>query len=130
MTNIRQLAPLRCTSCGSTITPVLEYTPMAYSEHRDHTGYECDECPASWDKRGEPTIQPADTASDAVLIRCSSHRARAKLLRITGPLQSYFSWHADGEWYYVPTSLADKALSITGISRARPREDLQRTIKW
>lgn len=47
--------PLRCTACGSTLSPLLEYTSGSYSEHRDHTGYECDDCFATWDKRGEPT---------------------------------------------------------------------------
>jgi hypothetical protein len=80
---------------------------------------------------GGPLVTQSKSASgvsipDAVLVRCNSHRARAKLLRLTGPLQSYFSWDANGEWYYVPTELADAALSITGISKARPREDLHR----
>lgn len=29
----------------------------SYSEHRDHTGYECDDCPAEWDKHGNVTKQ-------------------------------------------------------------------------
>jgi hypothetical protein len=64
-----------------------------------------------------------------ILVRCSSHRARMKLTKLAGPLQSYFSWRANGEWYYVPAGLADAALSIAGINRARPRSDLQRTIR-
>lgn len=49
-------APVRslvCTFCAGEISPTLEYTPHSYSEHRDHTGYECDDCPAAWDKTGE-----------------------------------------------------------------------------
>jgi hypothetical protein len=49
-------APLRCTRCGSRITPTLEYRPASYSEHRDHIGYECDDCPARWDTQGEPVL--------------------------------------------------------------------------
>jgi hypothetical protein len=45
-------------------------------------------------------------------------------------MQSYFSWHANGEWYFVPASLADAALSITGISRARMRTDIQPTTRF
>lgn len=60
------LLPLRCLYCGDEITPVLEYT-ASYSEHRDHTGYECDNyrCDARWDKRGNPTEQPRAAAAPA-----------------------------------------------------------------
>jgi predicted DNA-binding transcriptional regulator AlpA len=45
---------LRCTACGGEITPRLEYRSGSYSEHRDHEGYDCDDCPAAWDQRGNP----------------------------------------------------------------------------
>lgn len=65
--------------------------------------------------------------TDTVLVRVDSHRARARMLRITGPLQSWFSWDVkDGEWYYVPAEHADAVLAIKSIRRARPRTDLQR----
>lgn len=51
------MSALRCTFCGSEITPILEYRIRSYSEHRDHTGYECDDCPAEWDKHGNVTKQ-------------------------------------------------------------------------
>lgn len=51
------MSALRCTFCGDEITPTLEYRPGSYSEHRDHTGYECDDCPAEWDKHGNVTKQ-------------------------------------------------------------------------
>ncbi len=50
--------PLRCTVCGGPISAVLTYnSAFTYSEHRDLTGYECDDyaCGAEWDKNGEPT---------------------------------------------------------------------------
>lgn len=46
---------LVCTFCAGQISPTLEYTPRSYSEHRDHTGYECDDCAATWDTTGEVT---------------------------------------------------------------------------
>lgn len=48
---------LRCPHCGDTFTAELEYTPYAHSEHRDHTGYACDnwECGAEWNNQGGPT---------------------------------------------------------------------------
>lgn len=56
---------LRCPYCGDEISPDLEYTSMAYSEHRDLVGYECDHyaCDARWDKTGRverPSKLPAD----------------------------------------------------------------------
>lgn len=50
---------LRCTFCGGEFSPVLEYTGMSYSEHRDLTGYECDDynCGAEWDKFGNVTTE-------------------------------------------------------------------------
>jgi hypothetical protein len=49
--------PLRCPVCGDELSPVLEYTGVAHSEHRDFTGYECDNyrCGAAWDARGNVT---------------------------------------------------------------------------
>jgi len=46
---------IRCPYCKSEIETVLEYTGHAYSEHRDLTGFNCDnwECDAEWDKRGK-----------------------------------------------------------------------------
>jgi hypothetical protein len=44
---------LVCTFCEGQISPTLEYTPRPYSEHRDHTGYECDDCTATWSQAGE-----------------------------------------------------------------------------
>lgn len=46
---------LRCPWCGAEISPILEYTSGSYSEHRDHNGYECDDCFAQWDRRGNVT---------------------------------------------------------------------------
>jgi hypothetical protein len=48
---------LRCPVCGDTLSPVLEYTGSAFSEHRDFLGYECDayDCGASWDGQGAVT---------------------------------------------------------------------------
>lgn len=46
---------LRCPACGDTFTAILEYTARgSYSEHRDLTGYECDnyDCLAEWDQHG------------------------------------------------------------------------------
>jgi len=45
---------IRCPYCGSEIETILEYTGHSYSEHRDHTGFECEsfKCLAEWDHRG------------------------------------------------------------------------------
>jgi hypothetical protein len=50
-------AALRCPTCGDEITAELVYT-ASYSEHRDLTGYECDnyECGAEWDQWGGVTV--------------------------------------------------------------------------
>jgi hypothetical protein len=52
----RGLLALRCPYCGGEIEAELTYTGYAYSEHRDLTGYECENytCNARWDKRGQP----------------------------------------------------------------------------
>lgn len=49
---------IRCPYCGDQISPMLEYTSMHYSEHRDFVGYECDnyQCGAEWDKSGDMTV--------------------------------------------------------------------------
>jgi hypothetical protein len=48
---------IRCPYCNDTISPILEYVPGAYSEHRDYKGMECDNysCLAEWDNRGSAT---------------------------------------------------------------------------
>lgn len=45
--------PLRCPYCGEEISAELTYTAQ-YSEHRDLTGFECDNyrCDARWGPRG------------------------------------------------------------------------------
>lgn len=57
---------LGCPFCGSTFTANLEYTAR-YSDHRDLTGYECDNyaCDARWDKNGNLT-RPSKHATQHV----------------------------------------------------------------
>jgi hypothetical protein len=59
---------LVCTFCEGQISPTLEYTPRPYSEHRDHTGYECDNfrCGAEWDAAGRNTVPSMLISSPAV----------------------------------------------------------------
>lgn len=60
---------LRCPFCRSEFSPILEYTVHSYSEHRDLTGYECDnyDCGAEWDRRGNLTIPSSLPISDVTL---------------------------------------------------------------
>lgn len=46
---------LVCPACGDTFSAILEYTGYSHSEHRDLSGYECDnyDCLAEWDSRGQ-----------------------------------------------------------------------------
>lgn len=62
-----ELLPIRCPYCGSEIEAELSYTGGAYSEHRDLTGYECENyaCYARWDKRGDPERGPRSAAGGA-----------------------------------------------------------------
>lgn len=58
------------------------------------------------------------------LLRCASHRARQKLFALlTEKPQGYFSMktHATGGFYEVPNELVQKALEITGITKASKR---------
>jgi hypothetical protein len=74
---------------------------------------------------------PATAAPATVTVKTTSHRSRERLLRLTGPLQSYFSWTADGAFYYVPAEHAQAAAAIKGVTvLARTRTDLNRTLSF
>lgn len=59
---------LRCPVCWDPLTALLAYTGHGYSEHRDHTGYECDNfrCGAEWDAAGRNTVPSMLISSPAV----------------------------------------------------------------
>lgn len=90
--------PLRCPACGSTLAPTLEYAGGSYSEHRDHTGYECDECPAAWDKNGDPTPPERDAYEGLATDECSNCG--------DGVFEPYrtdvYPWLHVGGWRYCP----------------------------
>lgn len=68
-------------------------------------------------------------------IRCNSHRARGKLLALTGPLDSYGRW-PDGEWpfgeyYEVDDSLRETVDRIKGLQiMARKPADLFKRVSF
>ena len=67
---------------------------------------------------------------DIICIRCNSHRARHKMYQAIGKQQSYFSWGRKGEYYLLDPPGAKIALEITGISKARNDNDLNKTISF
>lgn len=58
-----------------------------------------------------------------VMIKVGSHRARQKLFQLLGKLQCYFSWDTSctGGFYMIDDADLNKALEITGISKASPK---------
>lgn len=67
------------------------------------------------------------TTEEAVLLRVNSHRARKKMERAIGgsPQACYsFSRSCTGGFFRVSPSLADAALAITGITRAKDGDDI------
>lgn len=73
-------------------------------------------------------IQPETEPS--VFVRCSSHRARERLIRLIGkgPQQSYFRWEdtASRGIYLIPTSLLAEARQISGITKLRKTDGVRR----
>jgi len=51
---------IRCPYCSGQISATLEYTGSGYSDHRDQTGFECDNysCGATWDRNGDIELIP------------------------------------------------------------------------
>lgn len=94
-TSRRPYPPLTCTACGAQVSPLLEYTGHAYSEHRDHTGYECDECPATWDKWGAPTSAPSvEQPYDDLCANCGG--------KIVEKPYGPYPWLHIGGWRFCP----------------------------
>lgn len=59
-------------------------------------------------------------ATDHVLVRVKSHRARRKLVTLLdGKPPTYFSFRFKGEFIPVPTERINEVLRITGISRTK-----------
>ena len=56
-----------------------------------------------------------------VMIKCGSHRARERLLRAFGKLQSYWAWDHPGlyGWFMIDRADLSKARAIKGISAPR-----------
>lgn len=64
------------------------------------------------------TILPV--ATNHVVVRVGSHRARRKLIMLLGGKPpAYFSFKFRGEFIPVPVERADEVLAITGITRSR-----------
>lgn len=60
-----------------------------------------------------------------VLVRVGSRRAAEKLRRILGYRpDDYHVWFTNNYYNYIPADEASKCLAITGVSRARRRDDL------
>jgi hypothetical protein len=66
MDNVVEPRRLVCPYCGNDIEVELTYTSMAYSEHRDLTGFECEnwECNARWDNCGNVERLPKQQESE------------------------------------------------------------------
>ena len=87
--------PLRCTACGLGLMASLVYTGHGYSEHRDHDGYECLDCYATWDKNGDPTPgTPPDRTPDAVCANCATG--------LQEPWREGGDWLHLGGWKFCP----------------------------
>lgn len=68
-------------------------------------------------------------SSNTALVKCGSHRAREKMLRLVGRdnAQALFSMRRDtgtGGVYRIPAELAPAAKQITGVTGFRDGEDL------
>jgi hypothetical protein len=60
-----------------------------------------------------------------VLVRVGSRRAAEKLRRILGYRpDDYHVWHTGNYYNYIPADRARECLAITGVSRARRRDDV------
>jgi hypothetical protein len=61
------------------------------------------------------------------LIRVHSHRARRTLKREFGTAlgKELFSFHREGEFYWLTDDNAARAIKITGVTRARDTGNLQ-----
>jgi hypothetical protein len=67
--------------------------------------------------------------TDTTLVKCGSHRAREKMLRLVGRenAQAFFSMRRDvgaGGVYRIPAELAPAAKAITGVTGFRDGDDL------
>ena len=81
---------------------------------------------------GQTTIG-ADTATETVLIRCNSHRARRRMVQAIGEQQCFYSWDraCTGGFYRVTPAELDRlqAERIKGIRRARDGDDMHPCIE-
>jgi hypothetical protein len=76
-------------------------------------------------------VELADEQPPVVYLRIGSHRARAKLAQALGYRpRAYYSWKRAGSWAQVPAADADRLCQVTGVSRTRRTDDLQRCIDW
>lgn len=74
------------------------------------------------------------TALDGmVLVIAGSHRAGAKLERLCGAMQEFYSFHHDYHVHPIPADRAEEALRIKGVRRAPKKINLDewaRTISF
>lgn len=76
-------------------------------------------------------VELAGEQPPTVYLRTTSHRARAKLVYELGYRpREYYSWERAGSWAQVPAADADRLCRITGVSRTRRTDDLNRCIDW
>lgn len=74
-------------------------------------------------------------ANEQVFVKCSSHRARERLFRLTGKIQAYYNssklFNDNSKGYYlIGSNLVDEVLKIKGISRCKNQDSNNYSKCW
>lgn len=104
-----------CPFCKGEISPVLEYTGHAYSEHRDFTGYECDEykCGAEWNSRGIMTT-PSRIEAKPMNAQVKEWCREQCIMQHATTEQDFAGM--EGAWYYAISNCQAGPLAIDDIT--------------
>lgn len=145
---------LFCGDCEYDVTFSFEYAYMVRNDLWEESGGRDKVlCVSCLEKRIERILSPADFPpeiplnfmsfcrsiklqermgkKDYIVVKCNSHRARKKMyIVLEEEPQSYYSWKREGEFYKLLPSAAKIALEITGITKSKDKDDLNKHMSW